>query len=71
MMLPNIHPPIDRSEKFRQQHVQHRAPEQSYRGAVSASDLVCDICCAAANALPFPANIAARLACHAAHGCNC
>lgn len=71
MLLPNIHPPVDRSEKARQRHVKHRGPEQAYRGAVSASDAACTICCAAADALPWPASIAAKAACGLISGCHC
>jgi hypothetical protein len=71
MLLPNIHPPVDRSEKTRQVHVKHRGPEQAYRGAVSASDVPCTVCCAAANALPWPVNIGAKAACGLIPGCGC
>ena len=71
-MLPNIHPPVDRSEKTRQQHVKHRASQQSFRGAVGTSDWRCDVCCFAAYALPWPWNNDAKKACHAAMpGCYC
>jgi hypothetical protein len=71
MLLPNIHPPVNRSERAQQQYAKHRAPQQAYRGGVGASDLPCTICCTAANALPWPANIAAKYACHLTLGCNC
>jgi hypothetical protein len=71
MLLPNIHPPVDRREKTLQQHARHRAPQQAFRGAVGASDLPCTICCAAASALPWPASIAAKAACGLISGCGC
>ena len=52
-MLPNISPPIDRSEKA-MQGVQYRGPQQAYRGSVNASDPIsCTICMTACALLPF------------------
>ena len=64
-MLPNLSPPIDRSEKA-MQGVKWRAPEQAYDGTVGASGIECTLCMAAANALPWPASMAAIAACKAA-----
>ena len=69
-MLPNIHPPVDRSEKARQQHVKHRVPQQTYRGAVSASsDITCQFCMAACDQLEGEAKTLCKLACSTTIDC--
>ena len=51
-MLPNISPPIDRSEKA-MQGVQYRGPQQAYHGSVTASNpIACAICMAGCDLLP-------------------
>lgn len=43
-MLPNIHSPIDRSERYRQRRVAHRSPRTKVRGGVANSGFACTIC---------------------------
>ena len=65
-MLPNIQPPVDRSERARQQHVKHRAPQQSFRGAVGTSESIpCMLCMAACNQLGGIAKSLCQMACNA------
>ena len=69
-MLPNIHPPVDRSEKARQRHVKHRAPQQAYHGAVGASqNKWCEFCMAACDQLEGEAKTLCKLACSATIDC--
>jgi len=53
MKLPNQSPPVAR-------HVGHAA---MLKTGVEASSIPCDLCHAACNALPWPANIACNLVC--------
>lgn len=63
-MTPNICAPVDRSPEA-MQGVKFRGDDQAFAGAINGSNIACDLCKAAANALPFPANIAAKAACSA------
>ena len=63
-MLPNIQPPVNRSERARQQHVKHRAPQQSFRGAVGASGIACTLCMLACDQLSGIAKSLCQTACN-------
>ncbi|MDF1696352.1 MAG: hypothetical protein P1U56_10985 [Saprospiraceae bacterium] len=60
MNLPNLSAPVVRNANTR----------FSTEG-VNPSNAACTACCIAANALPWPASIAAKAACKAIGGCSC
>jgi hypothetical protein len=63
-MTPNFCAPVDRSPEA-MQGIKHRGDVQAFSGNVAGSGIACTLCMAAANALPFPADIAAKAACNA------
>lgn len=63
-MLPNIAPPVDRSEEA-MQGIMRRAPAQAFHGHVGASNLPCSICMAGCSLLPFGAKQLCEAACNA------
>lgn len=65
-MLPNIHSPIDRSERFMQRKVAHRSPRTKSRGGVrSSSGITCTLCQMGCNALSGTAKQLCLMACNA------
>lgn len=50
-MLPNIHSPIDRSQRSMQRMAARRAPVSKVRGGVSNSGIICTLCQAGCSAL--------------------
>lgn len=62
-MLPNLSPPVDRSE-LAQQGLAYRSGDQAYNATVEASGIACSICMAGCSALFGPAKIACVAACN-------
>lgn len=63
-MLPNLSPPVDRSE-LAQQGLTYRSDEQAFHSSVEASGIACTICMAGCSALAGLAKQACQAACHA------
>ena len=64
-MLPNIHSPIDRSERFMQRKVAHRSSRTKSRGGVRSSGIACTICQMGCDALSGTAKQLCQMGCNA------